>query len=80
MRLGFDGSDLNEAGVEQHVEHKGYYSCWKDDLLPFYQYCCGAMWDFINCDKKNPVDAEKDHNDNKLGAEGIRKAIIHHNA
>ena len=78
MGLGLDGSDLNQAGVEQHIEHEGNDPGWQDDLLSFDQDGCWTMWNFINCDKKNPIDPQEYHHHDKLNTEGIGKAIVHY--
>jgi len=80
MRLGLYGSNLDEAGVEQHIEHEGDDPCWEYDFLSFYQNSCWTVWDFINCDEKDPIDAQKDHDNDKLRAKGIWEAIIFDNS
>lgn len=76
MGFGLDGGHLNEAGVEQHVEHEGDDASGEDDLLSLDEDGSWTVGNFINCDEKNPVGAEEYHDNDKLGSEGVGEAIV----
>lgn len=80
MRLGLDRCNLNQTGIEKHIEYKSDNSCGEDDLLSFDKNSCGTMWNFINCDQKNPINPKKYHHHDKLRSKSIRKTIIPYNA